>query len=217
MPKPRRDKVFISYAHVDQSETDWLSKLKLYLGLFERKGTVDLWDDTRIDPGDKWREQIKEALHRAKVAVLLVGPGFLQSKFIAEKELPPLLDAAESEGVRVFPLVVGYCAYRSSELEPFEAVNDPDKPLEALPRDQQNKILRDVSDAVNDAFNSPTAPTQPNGGPLGRLQNADSGGQFRECIRRIRMLDELSEVGLDDGLKIEFQRQIVTQWLEEER
>jgi hypothetical protein len=68
-----RDQVFISYGRADQSPNDWLSKLQLHLGLFKRQGVVDVWDDKRIETGSRWREQIKQAIGRAKVAALLDG------------------------------------------------------------------------------------------------------------------------------------------------
>src|SRR5262249_10225849 len=92
-----------------------------------------------------WHGEIAKAIARARVAVLIVGPGFLGSKFIAENELPPLLKAAQKENVTILPLVVGHCAYEKSELEPFQAFNDPNKPLEALELREQTWTLKDFT------------------------------------------------------------------------
>lgn len=137
--------VFISYSHRDMTPTNWLEKLKNYLAAFQQKGAVDIWDDTRLQAGQEWRVEIENALEKASAAVLLVGPAFLASDFITKHELPPLLGAAKYHGKKIFPLIIGYCAYKESGLEPYQAFNDPDKPLEALAPHEQNKLLNDVS------------------------------------------------------------------------
>lgn len=59
MPQPTRDQVFISYSHKDR---DWLDKLQIVLKPLIRKGTISIWDDTQIQVGDQWRNQIAETL-----------------------------------------------------------------------------------------------------------------------------------------------------------
>ena len=77
--------VFISYSHKDE---DWKDRLVSHLGVLQQEGLIDLWNDRRIGAGEDWYQQIKEAIARASVAVLLVSADFLTSKFIRSKEIP---------------------------------------------------------------------------------------------------------------------------------
>ncbi|MGB7990258.1 MAG: toll/interleukin-1 receptor domain-containing protein, partial [Candidatus Methylophosphatis roskildensis] len=145
-----RDQVFISYSHRD---TAWLERLQVYLAPFERHGQVRRWDDTLIAPGERWAQEIGEALARAKVAVLLVSAQFLASDFIARVELPRLLGAAEDQGVTILPLVLDWCNFeRMPELAQFQSVNPPSRPLETLDEVDCKAVLARLAASVADAL-----------------------------------------------------------------
>jgi hypothetical protein len=136
-----RKKVFISYSHEDR---EWLEKLKKWLKPLEQSGLLDFWDDSKIEPGEDWREEIKDAMASAKMAVLLVSQNFLTSEFIPSDELTPILEQAEGEGVSVLWIALSESTYEETPLERFQAVNDPSTPLDSLPPAELNKQLKEI-------------------------------------------------------------------------
>ncbi len=143
-----RTHVFVSYSHADEK---WLQMLQVHLAPLERTGVVTRWDDTKIAPGKKWREEIARALEAAKVAVLLVSPYFMASRFIAENELPPLLGAAEHEGAVILPVIISPCVM--GPLSEFQAVNSPSKPLVDLSRGDRDRVWVRLVEAITAALN----------------------------------------------------------------
>jgi hypothetical protein len=145
-----RSRVFVSYSHADQEH---LARLKVHLRPFERKSLVDVWSDTKISVGQLWRKEIQEAIDNAAAAILLVSADFLASDFIAENELPPLLARAQSEGMKILPVVVKPCAFSDvQEISRFQSVNDPRQPLIALDEAGKEQLWCEVAVAARDAI-----------------------------------------------------------------
>jgi hypothetical protein len=153
MPAAMRDKVFISYSHKDK---DWLERLQIMLKPLLRKGSVVLWNDTEIRAGLKWKEQIRNALASARIAVLLVSPNFLASDFIAENELPPLMAAAEKGGLTILWVCLSACLYEESKIAEYQAAHEIALPLDNLTESQQNAALRTICQRIKEAFNKPS-------------------------------------------------------------
>jgi len=142
--------VFISYSHRDAR---WLQRLQVHLKPLERLGKITLWDDTHIDPGKKWLNEIRKALGSAKAAILLISADFLASDFIAKNEIPPLLASAESRGAVILPVIVSTCRFSQTEsLSQFQAVNPPNQPLNMMSKGRQEAVFVKVSEAVEKAL-----------------------------------------------------------------
>ncbi len=137
---------FISYCHVDDH---YLRRLLVHLAPLEREGLIEAWADTRLVAGDQWRTEIRDALGRARVAILLISADFLASEFIVTNELPPLLEKAETRGTRIIPVILSPCRFtRTPELARFQAINDPRNFLAGLPVHGQDEVFDKVAELV---------------------------------------------------------------------
>ena len=139
--------IFISYSHQD---IDWLKKIQTYLKVlnFENE-KLEVWDDTKIKPGNNWKEEIKKALESCRIAILLISMDFLASDFIRNDELPPLLKQAQSENTIILPLIVRPSRFtKDKNLSGFQSINDPNKPLSKLGTNEQEELLVKLTDTV---------------------------------------------------------------------
>lgn len=146
----KRKTVFVSYAHMD---LEFLTRLQVHLKPFEKNGQIDLWADTKIKAGDKWKEKIELALEKSVMAILLISADFLASDFIVDNELPPLLKAAEEKGTAIIPLICKPCRFTKNEnLSKFQTINDPQKSLSKLTETEKEEIFVKLADIIESAL-----------------------------------------------------------------
>jgi hypothetical protein len=147
-----RDEIFVSYSHRDRR---WLDELIITLAPLIRKRSITTWDDTKIGVGQKWRAEISAALERAKVGVLLVTRNFLASEFIANEEMPRLLEVAKQAGLTVVWIAVGDSLYEQTDITEYQAANDPAKPLNSLPEAEVDRELVRIAKKLNSLLLKP--------------------------------------------------------------
>jgi hypothetical protein len=146
-----KKKIFISYSHQDNN---WLKKVQTNLKVLKHQNLdFDVWDDTKILAGHKWKDEIKKALETSKIAVLIISTDFLASDFIQNNELPTLLRNAEKQGCVILPLITGHSRFTKDKLSNFQAINDPAKPLSECNIAECEKILVTLADRVDEILN----------------------------------------------------------------
>jgi hypothetical protein len=146
-------KVFVSYSHRDGV---WLERLRVHLKSLERAGVLEVWDDTLIETGENWRQQIQVAIEAASVAVLLVSKDSLASDFITEAELPPLLEAHKNGKLKILPLILNPCRFEQTpRLGQLQAVNSPQRTLSEMPEVEQDRVFLNLAEQIHVALTKP--------------------------------------------------------------
>ncbi|MFL6262686.1 MAG: TIR domain-containing protein [Thermoanaerobaculia bacterium] len=147
--EPMRDQVFISYSHRDKK---LMNELLTHLKPYVRSG-ITVWSDQQIASGSKWFDEIKAALAKTSVAVLLVSPDFLASDFIHEHELGPFLKEAKARGVRILWVPIYASSYEETDLKHLQAVSPPNEPIGAKSKADRDaawvRVCKEIKKAVN--------------------------------------------------------------------
>ena len=135
---PTKPSVFISYSHKDEA---WKDRFIPQLRALEQAGHIVVWDDRKIDGGDKWYPEIIKAMEEASVAVCLISSDYLASGFCVKEEVPFLLQRCERYGMIFIPLLLRPCAWQA-----FDWL----KEIQMLPRDGKSVLVdfRGIEDAV---------------------------------------------------------------------
>lgn len=148
--KKKKQTVFVSYSHAD---IDYLKRLEVHLKPFEKSGLIDLWSDTKIKAGEKWKDKIERALEKSAIAILLISADFLASDFIIDNELPPLLKAAEEKGKIILPVIIKPCRFtRDKNLSKFQSINDPKIPLSKMDDNGKEEVYVEIADNIDDTI-----------------------------------------------------------------
>ncbi len=138
--------VFVSYSHDDDQ---WLKRFSKMSKPLSRYAEIDVWSDKRINPGKDWRAEINKAMADAFVAVLLVSVNFLDSDFIANEELPYILEAATKKKIEILWVRLTPCMYRLTPLDKLQAVAGFPRPLNQLTEYEWMEAFCSVCDRID--------------------------------------------------------------------
>ena len=85
------NRIFISYSHKDEELKKALcAKIQEQLDF-----DTEFWDDSELQPGANWFEEIGKAIEESNAALLLASKHFFDSDFIKKHELKPFWEKWE--------------------------------------------------------------------------------------------------------------------------
>ncbi len=105
-----RNKLFISYSRDD---TRWLDAITRQLAVLQAEGLVSICDDTKLQVGEDWFQQLHEMMLDARLGLMLISAPFLGSEFVRKEEIPLLFDRHEEGGMKIYPLLVEPCPWEN--------------------------------------------------------------------------------------------------------
>lgn len=178
-----RDLVFISYSHTDKAIFDAFQK---NLRPAESKGLLSVWSDEDIGPGTKWGPGIRDALGKARVALLLVSADFINSEFIRNEELRVLLTATERGNLSLFWVPITAAVIETVHLDQWQAAPgcDPEHPLKSMSRSKREQVIVRVCRAILDEMGRLPSMTRGDRGDLQR-RVSDTVGPKYEVLQEI--------------------------------
>jgi hypothetical protein len=124
--KMEKVKLFISYAHADES---FKEELKKHLSGLKRNGLVEEWHDRYIKPGELWDEEIKRNLNEAQIILFLISSDFMASDYINDVEIGNALSRYSRGEVIIIPIIIRSCDFSSLQVSSFQALPKDAKPI----------------------------------------------------------------------------------------
>lgn len=196
MEEDRKKKVFVSYSRKD---SEWLDMIRRHFTPLSYH--VEFWDDTKIKPGSKWKEEIESALEQADVALLLLSADFFSSEFILNEEVPKLLKAANEKGVLILAILINHCIYEFfPNISQYQFLNDPKIPIASMNKAEIEKIWADAVRLLVQHFEIKPNPT-----------NKNNNIKEEENINRSLKIDDVAPKQSKPKCKVRVRR--VSNWL----
>lgn len=129
MPEPVN--LFISYSHKDEP---LMAELFEFLQPLTISGKIATWNDRAIPVGEVWDDQIRQALEKAEMILLLISPSFLASSYINGVEISRSLQLRREKKTRIIPIMLRPCDLQS-HIVPGEKYTIAD--FQGLPKDMR--------------------------------------------------------------------------------
>ena len=101
---------FLSYSHDDRSTFE---DFRIHISPIEPTLGIKIWCDDRLEPGDRWHDEISHEIEKSEIFILMFSPRYLASRYIQSQELPRIMQRQErDESVLALPVIVEKCIWQ---------------------------------------------------------------------------------------------------------
>jgi hypothetical protein len=119
-------RLFISYSHRDSKA---LGRLHKHLAMAKREGLVATWYDREILAGKDIDQEVQANLGESDIFLALVSPDFLASEYCYDVEMKVALERHDNGSLRVIPVILEPCDWKSSSLGKLKAIPKDGQPI----------------------------------------------------------------------------------------
>jgi TIR domain-containing protein len=148
-------KAFISYSHRDEKA---LERLHTHLATLRRERTITAWFDREILAGDDIDSTIDSNLTESEIFLALVSPDFLASNYCYEQEMAKALERHAEGTLRVVPVILEPCDWKSTPLGKLKALPKDGKAISTWTN--ENIAYLDVVTELRRIFSEQQQPNQ---------------------------------------------------------
>jgi len=203
-------KIFISYSHRDEKYKD---DLQIGLATLKNNGYIDTWDDRAILSGEEWDHEIKDALYKANIIILLVSPDFLASRYVKEQEIKIAMERHHdsTDAAVVVPVIIRPADWEDNAFARLQALPKNGKPISTWSNYDQaildvvigikKLVMRKPSSSTNQPTASVTPPVISTPSTPPSLDIADLKAQVGAGKTEKVLASLLANENLEDDLK----------------
>ncbi len=181
-------KAFISYSHRDEKA---LERLHTHLATLLRENKITAWYDRKVLAGDNIDSKIDVNLSDSELFLALVSPDFLASNYCYEKEMAEALERHERGTLRVIPIILEPCDWKSTPLGTLKALPKDGKPISTWTN--ENIAFLDVVTELRRISSEEEHPKQNNS-----KEAIDTSPQNKREAKRYRIKKDFDSIDRDD-------------------
>ena len=141
--------IFIFYTDKDNENIDsnkrWLDRLLVHITPLNLQDKVSIWSVQEMAISKTWLQEIQ-------VAVLLISPEFLASKYICNNEFTVIIKSVSERGAMILPIILRSCLLHKTPLNFLHDVNTLNQPLNSIPEHEQDQVFLSVAERLLKIF-----------------------------------------------------------------